>query len=179
MQGFDSEIRTDEIFTPGGMSRRRRLMALMVTLMGLATFVTPLVQTDSEVLGRTRWSPLQVALAVHAGTLPGDHLLLQPEIAFRSIEALLGLGIVYCLLSLVVAAIGVFPSARFVGSASAIGVAVILGEWRFRYADLQDSIYGASSSFVSGHHVHAGILCLVLLGVQLLLGFIAATKQLD
>jgi hypothetical protein len=71
------------------------------------------------------------------------------------------------------------PSARFVGYAAAIGAALVFADARYRYPDLQDAIYGAPRSFVSGHQVHAGTYCLILLGVLGLLIWIAATKELD
>jgi len=166
------------------MGWRRRRMALTVTLIGLATFFTPLVDTDSEVLGRTHWSPLQVVLAIHAGALPLGHAMLRDAMlrgqwVELGIDMFLGVGIVYFLLSLIAGAVVIFPSARFVGIAAGTGAAVTLGELRWEYFDFQEAIYGAPTAFVSGHRVHAGVNCLILLGMLVLLLFIAATKQLD
>lgn len=176
----NSEDSIVAIIDPNRMGSRRRQMALIVTLIGLATFVTPLMEIDSEVLGRTRWSPLQVIVALHAGGLPihrpvaTDHIfvLLGPEMLF-------GFG-GYFLLTLIAAAIVFSPSARFVGSSSALGAALTLGNGpRWAYFPFQEVIYGTTGAFADGHQVHAGIFCLVLLGVFGLLGFIAVTKQLD
>ncbi len=151
---------------------------MIVTLIGLATFVTPFVATDSEILGRSRWSPLQVILAVHAGTLPILHSL-SPGLLVLGIDMFFGLGAVYFLLTLITAAIVFFPSARLVGASAAVGGAVVWGDAKYGYSDFQEAIYGAPRAFASGHQVHAGTLCLILLGVLGLLVFIAATKQLD
>jgi hypothetical protein len=99
--------------------------------------------------------------------------------AYLGVDFLIGIGVVYLLLGLVTAAILFLPSTRFIGSTSATGAAWVWGEARFRYQDLQDAIYGAPSSFISGQQVHAGTICLILLGVLLLLIWIAATRALD
>lgn len=174
----DSYVRTAAITDPAKMGWHRRKMALIVTLIGLATLVTPLVETDSEVLGRTRWSPLQVVLALHAGTLPIAHRMSRELAVSLAIDFLIGVGIVYFLLSLIAAAIAFLPSARFIGSAAAFGAAVVLGDGQFDYPDLQDAIYGEPSSF-AGHQVHAGTNGLILLGVLGLVVWIAASKELD
>jgi hypothetical protein len=179
----DSEFRIVAMSKPTELGARRRRMAMILTLIGLATFVNPLVSTDSEILGRTRWSPLQVVSAIRAGTLPVVsqlHQMSRGELGVNlSIDFLSGFGVVYLLLGLIAAAIVFFPSTRFIGGTSALTAAMLLGIVRSHYEDLQDVLYGAPSSFVSGHQVHAGILCSILLGVQLLLGFIVATKQID
>lgn len=175
----DSDDSTDmTVIDSTRMGGRRRQAALIVTLIGLATFVTPLIETDSEVLGRMRWSPLQIIVALHAGTLPINRPMFPDPLA-PAFDLLVGIGAVYFLLVLISAAIALFPSARFLGSASAIGAAVVLGNAQHRYFDLQEAIYGEPSAFTSGHQVHAGTNSLILLGVLGLLIFIAATKQLD
>lgn len=174
----DSDDSAVETVDSTRMGWRRRRMALIVTLLALATFVVPLVETDTEVLGRTRWSALQVILALHAGRLPIRHEM-PHGLMFLGIDALLGFGTVYFLLSLIAAAIVFLPSTRFVGFASIIGAAVVFGDAKYGYSDFQGAIYGAPPAFSSGHQVHAGIFCLILLGLLGLLAFIAATKQLD
>jgi hypothetical protein len=164
---------------PNRMGWRSRQTALILTLIGLATFVTPLIWTDSEILGRTRWSPLDVVSGLYAGTLPIAHGMSREVSAFLVIDFFLGLGVVYFLLCLVAAAIVFLPSTRFVGTAAGIGALVVLKDAQYEYGDLQDAIYGAPSSFVSGHQVHAGTNCMVLLIVLGLLVWIAATKELD
>ena len=189
MQTLDFGVRIVEPALPTGMGSRRRRMALTVALIGLATFFAPLVETDSEVLGQVRWSPFQVILAIHAGTLPLSHAIsrtgLLSDEAVRSdlvslgIDALLGVGMVYFLLTLIAGATVIFPSARFVGSAAALGAAWTWGELKWEYPDFQSAIYGAPPAFASGNQVHAGVNCLFLLAALGALLFIAATKQLD
>jgi hypothetical protein len=164
----------------GRMGRRRRRMALVVTLSGLITFVRPLVSTDSKVLGRTDWSPLQILVALQAGTLPVQpYSSPREKVAFLGLDLLLGCGAVYFLLVVIAAAILAWPATRFVGFAAALGAVMMLETVRFEYPDLQDAIYGAPPAFVSGHRVHAGALGLILLGALVLLVYIAAHKGLD
>ncbi len=154
-------------------------MALFVTMIGLATFVSPLVETGSEVHEQTRWSPMQIILAIHAGALPLDHRMVRnDQLLSLGIDALFGVATVYLILILIAAMVAISPSERIVGSLAAGGAAMTLGEARWRYFDFQDAIYGAPSAF-AGHQVHAGINCMVLLGVLLLLVFIVATRALD
>ena len=175
----DSDVRTVKMAKPTRMGWRRRQMALIVTLIGLATFVTPLISTDSEVLGQTHWSPLQVISSLNAGTLPISQRMPQVLAVDLCIDFLTGVGVVYFLLGLVAAAIVFLPSARFVGAAAVTGAAVVLGDAQFHYHDLQDLLYSAPRSFASGHQVHAETNGLILLGVLGLLVWIAATKELD
>ncbi len=167
-----------EKIDPTQMGPRRRRMALLITLIGLATFVTPLIGTDPGDSGRTRWSPLQILLALHAGELPAHHTI-PADRMFLGIDAFLGLGVVYILLGVIALAIMLSPSARFIASVAATGAAITLGSSRHGYFDLQETIYGSPGVFASGHQIHAGTNCLILVGVLGLLGFIAVTKQLD
>ncbi|MGA2349047.1 MAG: hypothetical protein ABSF70_01325 [Terracidiphilus sp.] len=99
--------------------------------------------------------------------------------AHLSVDFLFGVGVVYLLLGLIAAALVILPSARFVGAAATVSAAVVLADAQFRFSDLQDALYGAPRSFVSGHQVHAGTNSLILLGVLGLLVWIAATKEMD
>jgi hypothetical protein len=177
----DSDDSTAKTVDPTRMGWRRRRMALIVTLIGLATFVNPLVETDSEILGRTRWSALQVIFALQAGRLPIRHMM-SGGLTFLGIDALFGFGAAYLLLSLIAAAIVFSPSARLVSGASVAGAFfanVVYRRARFGFSDFQDAIYGAPPAFTSGHQAHVGTLCLILFGVFGLLVFIAVTEQLD
>jgi len=161
------------------MGRQRRKAALIVTGLGLATFVSPLIWTDSEILGQTRWSPLQIVLALHAGTLP---IAARPprELAVSlGIDFLFGFGLVYLLLAIVAAAIVFLPSVRFIAGAAGTGAAIVLADAKFEFPDFQQMLYGMPSAFASDHQVHAVSLFVILLGVEVLLLWIAATKQLD
>jgi hypothetical protein len=157
------------------MGRQRRRVTLVVTLLGLFTFVMRLISTDPKVLGHTLWSPLQVVIAILSGRLP-----LQPvqPVGLLGVDALLGCGIVYLLLIAIAVAILVFPSGKFVGTAAALGGAMLLGSLQFQYPDLQDAIYGAPRAFASGH-VNGGVFTLTLLGVLALLLWVATSSGLD
>lgn len=160
------------------LSPRRRKMALFVALLGLSTFASPMITTDSAIIGRTRWSPLQIILAVHAGTLPLPHWVpLSP--ANVAIDTFFGLGPVYVLLALITLAILFIPSPRLILSTAGIAAIGVLGEGRNRFRDLQELTYGTLPDFVSGHEVHGRTISLFLLGVLALIIWIAATKQLD
>ncbi len=164
----------------GRMGATRRRMALMTALIGLATFVMPWVSTDTKVLGRTHWSPLQVLIALHAHRLP-----VQPQPSkvaysvFMGVYLVLGLGTAYLILIVIAAGMLISPSARFVGSAAALGAAATVSNIWWRYPDLQNAIYGAPSPFASGHHVYAGGNDLILLLALGALMWIAAAKELD
>jgi hypothetical protein len=148
---------------------------MAVTLLGLATFATPLVTTDPKLLGQTQWSPLQVVTAIISGTLP-----LQPVLPreLLGLDLLLGCGIVYLLLIVIVITILVYPSAKFIGAGAAAGCAVLIGSVLFRYADLQYAIYGAPRAVASGQ-VNAGAFTLTLSGLLALLIVIAASSDQD
>jgi hypothetical protein len=168
----------ERIFRSGGLGRRRRMMVLIVALIGLASFASPLIRTDSPVLDRVRWSPLEIASEVYEGALPvrSDP---QSRAVFLAVDVILGFGAVYLLLLLIGVAAVLFPREGLVGTAAALGgIAILCDGRRVRYYDLQDFIYGESYAF-AGHAVHAGALALVLLGVLGLLLWISATKALD
>jgi hypothetical protein len=167
----------DGIRRSGKLGRRRRGMVLIVTLIGLASFASPLIRTESPVLGRTRWSPLAVAVGVCEGALPfrSDP---QSRVVLLGIDAVLGLTVAYPLLLAIGLAALVFPRAGFVGMAAALGAVALLSEGRLRYYDLQGFLYGEPWASAA-HAVHAGTLVLVLLGVFGLLLWISATKALD
>lgn len=160
------------------LSPRRRKMALFVALLGLSTFVSPMITTDTEILGHTRWSPLQIVLGLHAGRLPLPRWAPLSPVDL-AIDVLFGLGTAYVLLTVVALAIAFFPFARFILYTASIGAAAILADGRNRFSDLQDLTYGVPAAFVSGHEVHGRTISLFLLGVLALIIWIAATKQLD
>lgn len=176
---LNPEVHIIKTTTPARLGWRRRQMALTVTLIGLGTFVTPLIGTDSEILGRTRWSPLQMILALGAGTLPIGHKTAGEFQPSTNIEFFMGVGVVYVLLGLVAAAILFLPSVRFVRVSTTVGVGCVLAGAKNDFRFLQEAIYGSWSYFAQGPQVHAGTNCLILLGVLGVLFWIAETKELD
>jgi hypothetical protein len=161
----------------GGLGRRRRRMVLVVTFIGLASFASPLIRTDSPVLDRGRWSPLEVAIGVHNGTLP-VHREFQWSGVELGLDLIFGCATSYILLVAIGAATVLFPRADFVGAAAVLGALAAAEDGRLRYADLQDFIYGESYAFAR-NAVHAGALELVLLAVFGLLLWISVTQALD
>jgi hypothetical protein len=161
----------------GGLGRRRRRMVLIVTFIGLASFASPLIKTDSPVLDRGRWSPLEVAIGVHNGSLP-VHRELQGSGVELGLDQIFGCAPAYILLLAIAGAALVFPRADLVGVAAVLGALAAAEDGRLRYTDLQDFIYGEPYAF-AGHAVYAGALELVLLGVFGLLLWISVTKALD
>jgi hypothetical protein len=55
---------------PTPLSSRYWLIALVLILVGLGTFVAPMFTTDPPVLSRAHWSPLDILTQMQAGTLP-------------------------------------------------------------------------------------------------------------
>jgi|SRR5208283_4701775 len=168
---------------PGRLGKRRQRIVLFLTMIGLASFVSPLIRTDTQVLGRTRWSPLQIAVELHKGTLPGcylkDHELCDDpgeKIVELAFNAVFGAGTAYAMLVAIAASALLFPWSKFVSGASVIGaIATAVVQRRGNDSDLQYFICSGTSVC----HVHNGAFVLVLLLVFGLLIWIAATKQLD
>ncbi len=168
--------------SPGRLGRRRRQMILFISLMGLASFTLPLIKTDSPVLGRTQWSPLQIAIELHEGKLPGcdGPIGCDPGwslVSFILAVAMGGFGIAYGLMLAIAAATLLFPSAEFVIFAAGGGIVAMLAEGRSRFFDLQEFLYGPYD--FAGQQVHAKALGLSLLGAFALLAWIGTTKALD
>lgn len=170
---------------PGWLGRRRRTMVLVLSAIGLATFFSPLIKTDSSVAGRTRWSPMQIAPPVMQGTLPvcsdsGFTVCDDPRTrdVFLVLDTVLGCASAYALLLVIAAAALLFPRADFVGTAAALGIVALYAEARSHYMDLRDFIRAASPN-TAGYRVYAGTLDLVLVAVLGLLIWIAVTKALD
>lgn len=168
----------------GWLGRRRRMMVLVVAAIGLTTLFAPLIRTDSPVLGRTQWSPLQIAIDLEEGTLPpcsgGTFSTCadpRTRAVFLILDAVLGFGSMYALLFLIAAAALVFPRRNLVGMAAMLGMAPLYVEARrHNYPGVQDFLYGDP---FAGPRAHAGALELIFLGVFALLLWIAVTKALD
>ena len=139
----------------GRLGRRRRWMALIVSSIGLATFFSPLIRTDSPILGRTQWSPLQIVLELHKGTLPVKGYL-EPKSVFLTVDALFGCAPMYAMLLVILAAALLLPRVEVIALCAGMAGAAAYGEAKWGYSDLQDVLYGAPDAFVSGNRVHAG-----------------------
>lgn len=158
----------------GMMGRRRRRMAMVLTLMALGTFAMPLVGTTPKVLGRSHWSPLQMVTAMISGTLPLQHVI-APQVSF-TIDALLGPGIIYPILIAIALAILMFPSEKFVGVGASLCCASIVGSFWWQYPELQEAIFGAPRAFASGR-VNGAFFTFTLGGLLVMLLLIAASRD--
>jgi len=166
-----------KILRRGVLGRRRRYMVLIVSMIGLSSFLSPLIRADSEVLGRTRWSPLLIVIELHNGSLPdcrGNYSSLcdvpRTKLVFMTLDATLGFGTAYAVLLAIVLAALLFPRAELIGAAGVIGAGMVLKDGQYGFDDLQDFL---------GHHAHGGALELGIVGILLLLIWISVTKALD
>lgn len=100
------------------LGRARKRLVFLVVAIGLATFFGTLVVIDPAVMGRSRWSALQITLGIRNGTFPPSKggvgivlvdlalaylLLLFALIGFcfsRSQKLLKAIGLIGCLLSI-------------------------------------------------------------------------------
>jgi hypothetical protein len=106
------------------LDTRRRVQAFLVILIGLATFVAPLISTDPPVLGQTKWSPLGILLHGLTGVLPAPERA--PWWRWNVVDVFLFylfLLFVYLTLLIAVFAVVAFPSDRLLRFAAWLGVA--------------------------------------------------------
>ena len=162
-----------------GLGKRRRLMVIVIAAIGLISFGSPIIRTDSEVLGRTQWSPLQIGLELYKGNLPicylnepADFKNPHAHIVDLGISAAMGSGIELVLLIAIVLAALFWPNAGFVGVAAFFGLDLILVSGKYNWDEFDDYI-------CAGTIVHSTAFEMILLGVFALLLWIAATKALD
>jgi hypothetical protein len=162
----------------GRLGGRRRKMVLVIAMIGLTSFASPLIRTDSPVLGRTQWSPLQVVIDLHKGTLPDCQSyseLCEPpntKLVYMTLDVTLGFGTAYAALLAIVVAALLLPRAEFVGASAGLAALLILKDGQYGFDDLQ-------AFFGSHHHAHGRALELALVGIFGLLIWISATKALD
>jgi hypothetical protein len=168
---------------PKCLGARTRSMTLLLTAVGLATFVVPLVETSPAVMGQAWWSPWQILMGIFAGNLPAA-VLLTPT-GLRDVEwlalvnsLLFGSLFEYAMLAAVlVFALG--KARRFlIGAVAALGLLAGLIEMR-GYSDIQLAILGGPPASVGGQMVRAMPLGVVLFSVMVLLLVIAAWTELD
>jgi hypothetical protein len=168
---------------PSCLGPRTRRMAILLTLVGLATFVVPLVGTNPAVMGQPRWSPMQIIGGLMNGNLPAAVLLTK-----TGDHAIGGLALVNSLLFgtlfeyAMLAAILVFvlgSAQRFlIGAAASMGVLAALIEMR-GYSDIQLAILGGAPGTVGGQQVQAMTLCMIFFAVMILLLVIASWRELE
>jgi hypothetical protein len=165
---------------PGILGARRRWLVLIVSVIGLATFVFPLIKADPAVFGRNEWAPLQVVTELYNGTLPARAypVDLNSRPVDLGLDIFFGCGTVYLLLLVIIAAAVLFPRAKFICGVAAWGGAAMCVEFRYQYSDIQSAIYGFAPLDL-GNQVNAPMLGSILLAVLVLLVLIASANALD
>ena len=191
-QGDSPIPRPAKASSPGKLGKHRRQMVLIMAFIGLLTSISPLIKTDPEVLGRTQWSPFQIAVELHKGALP-VYLVPGSKPIGLWMDALMGFGAVYVLLLVIASAALFFPRSRLVAVAAALGAGSALGGIKFRFSCLLRTIFGPQSwasydghsifvypdHVIYGNGVDALTFFLILLGVFGLLAWIAVETVFD
>lgn len=146
------------------MDKRSRLMAAILILVGLWTFIAPTITTDPPVLGRGRWSPFDILTQINDRSLPTH-----TEISSGTTEVEIYFVAVYFLLLLALVFVTFLPSTKgliVVGLYNALlsssGTA-----HRFGPSDLWYLFYGSRAPGVG--HVYVGEHRLMLVAINLLL----------
>lgn len=168
---------------PPALGARTRSMALLMSVLGLATFAVPLVNTSIPVLGRSQWSPLMMLEGLIAGNLPAAANL-PPENAARFYElllldsALFGALFVYGALAVILVYALRKPSRIVIGGAAGLGLVAALLEMH-GYADFQLALTGGPPDPAGGVHIVGLSYGLVMFVVMTLLLLIATVKELE
>jgi hypothetical protein len=167
------------IFTPrfGGLNRsprslaeplggRRRSLAFLAVTAGLLTFFLPLVTTDSDVMGRSRWSPWDISWQIYEGNLP------------RSIP--IRVMLVYLILVFALGTLCLSPSRLGLARIAVFGLLASCF-WRGDRIDFELLFYGKISYDNSGLIRHVGFvdLTIAFLGALGALLYIAVNEDLD
>jgi hypothetical protein len=137
----------------------------------MLTFFEPLIATNPPVMGRTRWSVLDVVLKVRDGKLP----VVVNSFLFLDLSILITLIYLFLLLALV--AVCLLPIQRLLGVISAVGGAIVYTAWQWGRMPLEMMFYGHWG--VGDWPAKFGPLMLTLLAVMLVLVFIATHEALD
>jgi hypothetical protein len=152
-----------------------RALAVVATVLGLATFPLQLITTTAPVLGETRWSPLEMMTGILAGALPVGvmgHLTL-----WVSLTAF-GFIFVYLALLAILVAVVVRPSSRFVLITALLAASVITEDSFLRFHSFQRALCGSDSMAARGQMIHAGLWSAMLLSVMGVLIAIAALETI-
>lgn len=168
---------------PKCLGARTRSMTILLTFVGLATFVVPLVGTNPAVMGQERWSAWQIVMGIFADNLPAGVLLTPTglhDVLWLAFVNTMLFGTLFEYAMLVVVLVNVFGKARrfMIGAAAALGLLAALIEMR-GYSDIQLAILGGPPAAVGGQQVHAMTLGVVLFAVMVLLLVIATWTELE
>jgi hypothetical protein len=168
---------------PSTLGSRSRQMVLLLTVVGLATFMVPLYTAVPAVMGQAQWSPFQLFMGLTSGSLPTAVLLTAQGL--RDVRwlvfvdtllfgALFDYGVLAALLISVVGK----ASRMVIGCAGALGVLATLIEMR-GFDDVQLAIYSGLPKTAGGQHVRGMTWCLLMLAVMGLTLLISVYKELD
>lgn len=168
---------------PPTLGSRTRSMTMVMSVLGLATFAVPLVNTSVPVLGRAQWSPLTVIEGLIGGNLPAG-VNLQPQDFYALYKLifldsfLFGAMFIYCALIVILVSALRTGTRLVIGFAAALGVLSALLEMR-GYADFQLAIFGGTPEALGGAQVAGFTYCVVLLVVMGLILAVATIKELE
>ncbi|HSY03490.1 MAG TPA: hypothetical protein VK819_15110 [Acidobacteriaceae bacterium] len=165
------------------LGSRSRSMTLLLAVVGLVTFVVPLIGTNPTVMGQARWSPWDVVTGMLTGNLPAAVLLSAQGLhdlrwlAFVNTMLFGGIFVYIALATVLVVALG--KAQRLViGAAAGMGLVAALIEMR-GFTDIQLAILGGPPATVGGQQVQGMTLCVLMFAIMVLLLAIASWKELD
>ena len=169
--------------TPKRLGARSRQLTLIMVMVGLCSFVAPLIVTEPPVSGRTYWSPYEIFMGVTGNSLPAA-VILNAE-GTRELHWLMlantsifGAGFAYAMLAAILMSLMSHASRRVVACASAMGLVATLNEMR-GFQDYQLAIFGGLPGSVGGQYVHGWTWSVVMFGVMALVLVISFFRELD
>ena len=153
-------------------------MALLVALVGLTTFVVPLIGTDPPVLGQVYWSPLAIVQQTQLGVLPlsaSTATVTAADLVLRYEDLLFGFLFAYGMLAAAFLAIVMGASVRLIRWTAGLCLAATLADLAFGHVAYQSALCAGGD----GLQVHAGAESAILAGVTVLLLVITSLEELD
>jgi hypothetical protein len=165
------------------LGSRSRPMTILLSLIGLVTFVVPLIGTNPTVMGQARWSPLEIVSGMFSGDLPAAVLLSGEglrDLRWLAFVNTMLFGTVFAYIALAVILVVALGKAQrlVIGAAAGLGLVASLIELR-GYTDMQLALLGGPPSLVGGQQVQGMTLCVLLFAAMALLVVISAWKELD
>jgi hypothetical protein len=142
-----------------------------VLIIGLLSFIEPLIITDPPVMGHARWSPLDIARGLYDGKLPRD----ANKVTFWTLP--LHFALIYLLLIMAAGCLWLFPGQALPGYMGVIGAIMALETWRLEL-DMKSLFYG-NPMLYGGHtsgHVKPAALVSQLFLVMIALAFLSSAK---